>query len=105
VQWWTNRYKATAFAVKAWHTDWSSDGGTLTHDGNEALLRHVGNAMKHNTKIRDDDGSFLWYPTKAGPKSPLKIDLVYCAVLSWAARGDAIESGVMNQRKYRTASW
>jgi hypothetical protein len=53
----------------------------------------------------DDDGSFLWVMAKDGANSPRKIDLAMCAVLSWAARGDAIESGVLNKRKYRTASW
>lgn len=104
VQWWTNRLKAVAYAIKAWHTDWAVSGA-LTHDGNEALLRHVGNAVKYQTKMRDDDGSWLWVIRKDGAKSPRKIDLTMCAILSWKARGDAIEAGVLNKPEFARATF
>ena len=56
--------------------------------------------------MRDpDDDSFLWVIRKDGQKSPRKIDLAMCAVLSWAARGDAIEAGVLNTPEYSRATW
>jgi len=104
VQWWTNKLKAVAYAVRGWHTDWAV-ANELTHDGNEVLIAHVGNTVKHQTRMRDDDGSWLWVPRKDGYKSPRKIDLTMCAVLSWKARSDAIEAGVLNKPQYATASW
>ena len=105
VKWYTNQYKRMAYAIKAWTTDWSSEGSLYSHDGHPVLLDHVGNASRRATKMRDDDdGSFLWVIGKDGANSPRKIDLAMCAVISWTARGDAIESGIL-KRKYRTASW
>lgn len=105
VKWYTNQYKRMAYAIKAWVTDWSASEPACTHDGNEALTTHVGNAIRRTTKMRDDDGSFLWVIGKDGANSPRKIDLTMCAVLSWAARGDAVEAGVLKRGKYKTASW
>lgn len=104
-KWWTNRIKTTAFAIRAWQTDWMSSEPTMTYDGSPEFENHVGNAMRRVTRMRDDEGSFLWYATKDGANSPRKIDLVYCAVLSWDARNDALASGVMNRPKHRRASW
>ena len=104
IQYWTNNLKKIAFAIRAWHTDWTTGG--LTHDGNEAFIRHVGNCIRKTTKMRDsDDDSFLWVVRKDGQKSPRKIDLVMAAVLSWAARGDAIEAGVLHEPDYGHAAW
>lgn len=104
VQYWTNHLKRIAYAIRAWHTDWTT--GSLTHDGNEMLVRHVGNCVKRTTKMRDpDDESFLWVIRKDGQKSPRKIDLAVAAILSWAARGDAIEAGVLNEPNYGHAAW
>lgn len=105
VQWWTNKLKAVAYAIKAWHTDWAV-ANVLTHDGDEVLCKHVANAVKHHTRMRDpDDDSFLWVIRKDGQKSKNKIDLAMCAVLSWAARGDAIEAGVLNEPVYGRGAW
>lgn len=103
VRWWTNRLKAMAYALKAWVGDWRKD--SLSHDGNEILERHIANAVKHATRMRDDDGSWLAVIRKDGPKSPRKIDLAMAACLSWEARGDAIRAGAMNEPEYSRASW
>lgn len=103
-QWWTNRKKAMAYALKAWKTDMRP--GVMSHDGHEALIRHVGNAVKRPTRMRDEeDGSFLWVIGKDSQKSPNKIDLAMCACISWDLRGDAIRAGALNKKKYRRASW
>ena len=60
---------------------------------NPALVRHIGNAVRKATNMRDDDGHFLWLIGKDGVKSPNKIDLAIAASLSWKARGDAISEG------------
>lgn len=105
VAWWTNRNKAVAFALRAWVTAWEKKDG-LSHDGNETLEKHIGNAVKHSTRIRDEaTGGWLWTIRKDGAKSPRKIDLAMAAVLSFEARGDAIADGALNRPKYGTAAW
>lgn len=104
IQWWTHHRKKMAYALKAWHG--AMRPGELSHDGSEALARHIGNAVKANTKIRDeDDGSWLWIIHKETPKSPRKIDLAMAACLSWEARGDAIRAGVLDEPDYGSAQW
>jgi len=103
VRWWTNRLKAMAYALRAWITDWRE--GELSHDGSEVLERHIANAVRHQTRMRDDDGTWLWVIRKDGPKSPRKIDLAMAACLSWEARGDAIRKGVLDQPDEGTAAW
>lgn len=104
IRWWTNRTKQMAYALKAWVGDWRD--GTYSHDGSDALERHVGNSVRMATRIRDEDtGGFLWVIRKESPKSRRKIDLAMAACLSWEARGDAIRAGAMNRKTYRTASW
>lgn len=114
VLWWTNHRKRMAYELKAWRDDMRPgvmSHGPLSDDprdiaNHEALVRHVGNAVRRPTRIRDDDdGSWLWLIGKDGAKSPNKIDLAMCAVLSWAARGDAIRSGVLEQPVYERAQW
>lgn len=111
VRWWTNRDKAMAFALKAWKNDMATGG--LTHDSDELLAEHIGNAVKKWTRIRDepDDeepgslAEFLWLIRKEAPKSRRKIDLAMAACLSWEARGDAIRAGALNKPNYSRASW
>lgn len=92
VKWETYRVKAMAFAVRRF-ADALSTGG-LSHDGDPDLTRHVGNAYKAATKIRDDDDKWLWRIEKEHPKSPRKIDAVMAAILAFEARGDAVATGV-----------
>lgn len=110
VRWWTNRDKATAYALKAWKGDMRP--GVLSHDGNTLLAEHLGNAVKKWTRIRDElDGEadglheFLWLIRKESPKSRRKIDLAMAACLSWEARGDALRSGALKEPSNDYASW
>lgn len=111
VRWWTNRDKAMAYALKAWKGDMRP--GVLSHDGNDVLAEHIGNAVKKWTRIRDEqDGEedglheFLWLIRKESPKSRRKIDLAMAACLSWEARGDALRSGALKPAlTYRRAAW
>lgn len=91
VEWWTNRNKAMAWAVRRF-----TDGMTqreFTHDGGDALVRHIANARKYPLNVRDDDGRFMWSIRKQSPKSPLKIDAAMAAILSLEARADALTAG------------
>jgi phage terminase large subunit-like protein len=69
--------------------------GSLSHDGDARLTRHIGNARRKSLQERDDDGKCRWYITKERNDSPHKIDLAMAAVLSWQARTDAITAGAM----------
>jgi phage terminase large subunit-like protein len=92
VEWWTNRPKQMAYAIKAFDTAITS--GDLLHDGNPHLARHIGNAVRRILRLRDEDGKPLWTIYKERTDSPHKIDAAMAAILSWEARGDALAAGV-----------
>ncbi len=92
LEWWTNRPKQVAYAIKSFST--AIAGGELLHDGNEHFRRHVGNAVRKYLKLRDEDGQPLWTIYKERPDSPHKIDAAMAAILSWEARSDALAAGV-----------
>lgn len=103
VQWWTNRLKQMAFALKAYSN--AQADGELSHDGHPKFAEHIANAVKHQTRMRDDDGSWLWVIRKENPKSAKKIDLAMAGCLSWEARGDAVRKGVLDEPEYEAAQW
>ena len=92
MEWWTNRTKAMAYAIKSFANAITS--GELTHDGSPAYARHIGNAVRRELTLRDDTGATLWTMYKERPDSPHKIDLAMAGVLSWEARCDAIAAGM-----------
>lgn len=92
VEWWTNRRKPMSYALESFQT--AIGEKSISHDGNEDLLRHIGNAYKHDTKMKDEVGKALWLIQKDRQESPHKIDLAMASVLSWEARNDAIASGI-----------
>lgn len=96
IEWWTNRQKQMAYAIKAFET--AIQSGELLHDGNPHLQRHMGNAVRKMLKMRDDQGKPLWTIYKERPDSPHKIDAAMAAILSWEARGDGLAAGVVRQR-------
>lgn len=91
VEWWTNRRKAMAYAIKAYET--AITAGELLHDGNPHLKRHIGNAVRKILNMRDEEGHPLWTIYKERPDSPHKIDAAMAAILSWEARSDALAAG------------
>lgn len=92
VEWWTNRVKPMAYAIKAFNTAMLS--GDLSHDGSSGLTRHMGNAVRKILNMRDEDGVPLWTIYKERSDSPHKIDAAMAAILSWEARCDALAAGV-----------
>lgn len=93
IEWWTNRRKPMCYALESFHT--SMTDGAISHEGNEVLTRHIGNAYRHNLPQRDEQGKPLWLIRKERADSPHKIDLAMAAVLSWEARKDAIAAGAV----------
>lgn len=96
IEWWTNRPKMMAYAIKAFSNAISS--GDILHDGNPHLTRHLGNAVRKILNMRDEEGQPLWTIYKERPDSPHKIDAAMAAILSWEARSDALAAGVNFQR-------
>lgn len=89
-EWWTNRRRPMAEAVRAYRE--AIDGAQTSHDGDADFVRHVGNAAKRETNLRDEDtGEPLVILAKLHPLA--KFDYAMAAVLSWRARLDAIKSG------------
>lgn len=98
VEWWTNRRKQMAYALELYET--AIREGSLRHDGNTALVRHVGNAHRDELLQRNEEGRRLWLIRKERPDSPYKIDLAMAAVLSWEARNDAIAAGATGGQSF-----
>jgi phage terminase large subunit-like protein len=92
-EWWTNRRTPMAAALESFDT--AMKAGTISHDGDKALERHIANSRRHNMPGHvDEQGKPLWLIQKERPDSPHKIDLAMAAVLSWEARTDAVAAGV-----------
>lgn len=91
MEWWTNRRKPMALAIRAFLT--AIDTKEISHDGDERYRRHLANACKLYTNLVDEDERPLWILRKERPDSPLKIDLSMAGILSWEARSDAIAAG------------
>jgi hypothetical protein len=94
INWPTNQHRKMAGSVRSFAT--AVNDGTLSHSGDPAYARHVGNAHR-KTIGSDDDGEQLFVIVKEAPMSPLKIDLAVAGVLSWQARQDAIAAGAKPQ--------
>lgn len=91
VNWWTNRRKPMAYAVRAYGI--AMGAKEIQHGGNSDLTRHIGNACKLATNLLDDNEVKLCILRKERPDSPHKIDLAMAAILSWEARQDSIAAG------------
>lgn len=97
-EWWTNRPKSMAYALRSYAGAISR--GDISHcPVSERLCSgftdHLGNATRKDTGYKDD-GGVLWIVEKDRPGSPNKIDAVVAAALSWEARNDAIAAGALN---------
>ncbi len=97
IEWWTNRRKQMSYALENYETAVTS--GDLSHDGNAAFVRHIGNCHRHDLPMRDEEGKRLWLIRKERQDSPFKIDLAMAAVLSWEARTDAIAAGATGEKE------
>jgi phage terminase large subunit-like protein len=100
IEWWTNRSRQMAFALRGYSN--AIQAGDLSHDGNPAFARHIGNACRRVVPVRDDTGVAMWTIYKERPDSPHKIDLAMAGCLSWEARTDAQGAGVSGENVYET---
>jgi hypothetical protein len=97
-EWWTNRQRPMAYALKAYRA--AIETGELSHDGHEGLARHIGNARKHypGQSFTDETGAPLWTIRKERQESPKKIDGAMAGCLSWEAYRDAVSAGMKRNR-------
>lgn len=91
VEWWTNRRKPMAYAIRSFIA--AISGGEMSHNGDAKLDEHIGNAYQAPTNLVDEEDRPLWVLRKERPKSPRKIDGAMGALLSWEARNDAVAAG------------
>jgi hypothetical protein len=90
----TNRYARMAWAVRA--AENAVRAGELTHDGSAVLARHVGNARRRPTTVKDPDTlEAMHVIAKEFNASLNKIDAAVALVLAWEARRDAIAAGAL----------
>lgn len=97
IEWWTNRRKPMSYALENY--DSAITAGDISHDGNNVLLRHIGNSYRSDLPMRDGEGKVLWLIKKERRDSPHKIDIAMASVLSWEARTDAIAAGANQKQK------
>lgn len=93
IEWWTTSQTRMTRALESFHTAIAE--GSVSHDGDERLARHIGNAHRKDLNQRDEVGKPLWLIQKERHDSPFKIDLAMAACLSWEARTDAIMGGAL----------
>lgn len=98
IDWFTTRTRQMTAALENFTT--AITEGTLSHDGDQDLRRHLGNSRKKNLPTTEEDGQPQYLIQKETPKSPLKIDLAMCAVLSFEARTDAIAAGATKKQEW-----
>lgn len=91
VEWWTNRRKPMAYALRAFRS--AIEAHELSQDGNADLDRHIANARKAHTNLVDEKGKPLTVVQKERHDSPKKIDAAVASVLAWEARSDALAAG------------
>jgi hypothetical protein len=98
VEWWTNRRKPMAYALKSYVS--AMEAEELSHDADPRFTAHIGNACRLYTNLVDEseEQKPLWILRKERPDSPNKIDLGVAGALSWEARTDAITAGEGQRR-------
>lgn len=117
IEWWTNQTKKMGYALREFRECMGTDetAAVLSHGpldesaeaaaSHAALVRHIANAVKRMTKVRDEYG-WLWTISKDAQKSVRKIDLAMAACLSWTARQDAVRAGALApEPEYSRAAW
>lgn len=88
-EFWTKDPTRMYYAVKGYRG--AIANGSVSHDGDPDLIKHIGNAGKRTTRGTDEDDEPRFVLTKIAYER--KFDLAVCAILSWEARMDAINEG------------
>lgn len=103
-EWWTNRKKPMAYAVREYGEGMAS--GAVTHvnrpsdERDEAFNRHIAAAGRRDTNLWDDDGQRLFILGKI--HEDRKFDGAMAGCLSWKCRLDAVKAGAKPRPKKRS---
>lgn len=100
-EWWTNRIKTTAYAVRAYREAIGSGALGWSYDDphHTDLARHIANAGQSRTNFVDDAGEALYILGKIHPDR--KFDAAMAGLLSWQVYLDAVKAGV-NKKPVRS---
>ena len=93
VTWHTNRPRHMAWAVR--ELEQAIGDGDWSHNGDPVLLKHFRQAVRLEVNVLDDKERLMHVLGKDHQDSPRKKDAADAAVLSWKARSDAIELGIV----------
>lgn len=97
ISWWTNRWRQIGYACRGLGTAIRAEAIHHHVDpGDDALTRHIKNAVRRPVNSRDEQGRPLW--TLSKPAEGRKIDAAMALVLAWEARSDAIAAGASPRR-------
>jgi len=99
-EWWTNRRKPMAYALRSYVG--AMTAGELEQSGDKQFETHIANARRSYTTLVDEKGVTLWILRKERPDSPNKIDLAMAGCLSWVARNDALAAGEVGGEPFLT---
>jgi hypothetical protein len=99
VEWPTRNLNRIYFAIRAYQE--AIANGEVAHDGDQDLIRHIGNAGRNEVNTLDDEGRRKFRLAKLAPHR--KYDAAMAAVLSWQARLDAIKKGARTNDAYLDA--
>jgi hypothetical protein len=94
-EWWTNRNRQIAWAVRKFTT--ALNAGDFTHSGDPELSQHIRNARRRKVPVIDERLKQMHTITKDRKDSPNKMDGAMASVLSWEALGDARALGLHNR--------
>lgn len=97
-EWWTNHYKRTGYAIRAYIEAIASGsvGWTREDPAHDDFARHIAAAGRRNLKLVDDEGEPLFILDKIHPDR--KFDAAMAALLSWQAYLDGVKAGESRRR-------
>jgi len=97
-EWWTNRIKAMAYAVRNYKEAHDTAAVKFVDDDREdEFSRHCAAAGKQLTNLYDDNGERLFVLKKIHPDR--KFDYAMAAILSWEARLAALKANAQPRRR------
>ena len=106
-EWWTNRAKPMAWAIRDYVEAMDTGAVTFVKDAaverdelDEAFARHMAAAGRDPVNHWDDEGRRLFVLRKLHPDR--KFDYAMAAVLSWAARLDALRANAQPPARRRS---
>lgn len=96
IEWPTRNLNRIYYAIRAYQE--AIANGEIAHDGDQDLVRHIGNAGRNEVNSVDEEGRRKFRLGKLAKHR--KFDAAMAAVLSWQARLDALKKGARSEGDY-----